>query len=179
MSKKIIVASNNPVKIEAARLGFEAMFPDAEFESEGVSVPSHVSDQPMTVQETIQGATHRAQNARSAKPEADYWVGIEGGVADSELGMQCFAWIIVIGQDSIIGRGQTAIFYLPEEVAQLVRQGVELGHADDQVFGRENSKQKNGAIGLLSDDAVDRTSYYVQAMIMALVAFKNPHLRWI
>lgn len=175
---KIIVASNNPVKINATLDSFEQMFPDKPFEVSGVSVASGVSDQPMTSIETIQGAMNRATNARDAQPDADYWVGIEGGIDDTDVGMQCFAWVIVLRRDERIGRGQTAVFYVPIEVADLVREGMELGHADDKVFGRSNSKQQNGAIGLLTDDAVDRTSYYVQAVIMALVPFKNPTLTW-
>ena len=57
-----------------------------------------------------------------------------------------------------------------------MRQGIELGHADDQVFGRSNSKQQNGSVGLLTGDVVDRTAYYVQAVILALIPFKNPTL---
>lgn len=175
---KLIVASKNPVKINAAREGFEQVFPNETFDVSGVSVPSGVSDQPMTNEETLQGALNRATNAREKSPDANYWVGIEGGIEDTDSGMQCFAWVVILSQDDVVGRGQTAIFYLPLEVAKLVRDGVELGYADDQVFGRENSKQTNGAIGLLTDDAVDRTSYYVQAVIMALVPFKNPTLTW-
>lgn len=174
----IIVASKNPVKMNATLTSFQKMFPDEMFDATGVSVASGVSDQPMSSAETIQGAMNRAMNAREALPQADYWVGIEGGIDDTDVGMQCFAWVIVLGRDARIGRGQTAVFYVPQEVADLVRDGIELGHADDQVFGRSNSKQQNGAIGLLTDDAVDRTSYYVQAVIMALVPFKNPTLTW-
>lgn len=175
---QLVVASTNPVKINAALHGFQQVFPDETFDASGVSVSTGVSDQPMTALETMQGAMNRAENARNRQPEADYWIGIEGGIEDTDMGMQCFAWVIILGRDDRIGRGQTAVFYLPIEVAELVRDGMELGHADDHVFKRDNSKQKNGAIGILTDDAVDRTSYYVQAMIMALVPFKNPTLTW-
>lgn len=37
---KIVVASKNPVKINAAREGFKKMFPEVDFEVEGISVPS-------------------------------------------------------------------------------------------------------------------------------------------
>jgi hypothetical protein len=38
-----------------------------------------------------------------------------------------------------------------DEVRRLVRdEGLELGHADDLVFGRTNSKTTNGACGLLT-----------------------------
>ena len=87
--------------------------------------------------------------------------------------MSCFARVHIIDSDGREGLGQTGVFYLPREVAELVRAGMELGHADDQVFGRDNSKQANGAIGILTDDAVDREAYYVHAVIMALGAFQE------
>lgn len=175
---RITVASLNPVKLRAAQRAFQQIFPAQQFEVEGVAVPSGVADQPLSLAETMQGARNRAENAHAAQPGADYWVGIEGGIDDTPLGMSCFARVHIIGSDGREGLAQTAVFYLPREVAELVRAGLELGHADDQVFGRDNSKQANGAIGILTDDAVDREAYYIHAVIMALVPFKNPALSW-
>lgn len=103
------------------------------------------------------------------------WFGIEGGVEDSPQGMAAFAWIVAISAEQA-GHGRTATFFLPEEIAGLVRDGMELGEADDRVFGRENSKQVNGAIGLLTRDALDRAGLYEQGVIMALLPFRNPSL---
>lgn len=172
--KTLVVASTNPVKIQAALDGFRRMFPADEFEARGVSVPSGVTDQPMTDAETLQGALNRAANARRAAPDGDYWVGIEGGVEDGAA-LQAFAWIVVLNGEQV-GKSRTATFDLPDEVAALVRQGIELGHADDQVFGRANSKQQNGSVGLLTGDVIDRTAYYTQAVILALIPFRNPEL---
>ena len=178
MPKMLIVASKNPVKLEATQQGFQQTFPQESFQLIGVSVESGVPDQPLSSAETLQGATNRCHNAKSYQPNADYWIGIEGGVEMIEGGLQCFAWVVVQNQAGQMGRGKTGVFYLPDEVARLVQQGMELGHADDAVFGRENSKQQNGAIGLLTNDLIDRTSYYVHAVIMALIPFTNPDLHW-
>lgn len=172
---KIVVASTNPVKIEAVRLGFAAMFPGAAVEVYGVSVPSGVSDQPMTDAETYQGAYNRAVNARQHAPDADYWAGVEGGCDQQHGDLLAFAWVVVLARDGI-GSSRTATFTLPGEIAALVRQGVELGAADDIVFGRSNSKQGNGAVGILTADVIDRTRYYEHAVILALVPFKNAAL---
>lgn len=174
---RVLVASENPVKIAAAETGFKKMFPDGSFEFRGVSVSSGVSHQPMSRKETLQGAMNRAQNALSALPDADYVVGIEGGIEEFEGRLEVFAWVVVLHQGQI-GRSQTGVFYLPDEVAALVRAGKELGHADDIVFGRNNSKQSNGSIGLLTDNAYTRTDYYVDAVVMALIPFKKPQLTW-
>lgn len=172
---KIVVASTNPVKIQAALAGFQRLFPAETFTAHGLSVPSGVSVQPMTDAETLHGALNRITNAQAAEPSADYWVGIEGGCEVLEGELACFAWAVV-RSPQMVGKGRTGLFFLPEAVARLVRQGVELGHADDQVFGRSNSKQQNGAIGLLTGDVIDRLAYYEHAMVMALVPFRNVEL---
>jgi inosine/xanthosine triphosphatase len=171
----IVVASRNPVKVGATIRGFERMFPESKLDPQMVSVPSGVSDQPIGDKETLLGATQRAQNAQIESSEADCWVGIEGGIEESDRGMLAFAWVVVIA-DGQIGRGRTGGFFLPDRVAELVRQGKELGEADDIVFGRENSKQNEGAIGLLTKGAMDRQELYEHAVVLALVSLKNPGL---
>mgnify|MGYP001764372203 CR=1 FL=1 len=172
--KRIIVASQNPVKLQAVMQGYASLFPDETLSVEGVSVDSGVSAQPFSDQETLQGARQRAENARSVCPEADLWVGVEGGVAD-DGDITAFAWVVVLSH-SQEGKAKTATFYLPEGIAELTREGVELGDADDIVFGRSNSKQQNGAIGLLTDDVIDRAGLYQPAVVMALLPFKHPVL---
>jgi len=173
---KIIVASENPVKKKAVLTGFEKMFSGESFEVEGVSVPSGVGDQPHGDEETFRGARNRAEKASREHPGADYYVGIEGGVEerDSELGVT--AWVTVKSRDGEWGKGKTSMFFLPPRVAELVREGKELGDADDIVFGRTNSKQQNGAVGLLTDNAVERAEYYREAVVFALIPFKNRKL---
>ncbi|HRN86815.1 MAG TPA: inosine/xanthosine triphosphatase [Candidatus Dojkabacteria bacterium] len=170
--KKIVVASKNPVKINSALDGFSRMFPDEEFEIEGVSVRSHVSDQPTTNEETYKGALNRCDNA-SKNFAADYYVGIEGGIDRDDSGTSCFAWIIIKDKNGNYGKSRTSSFYLPPKVVDLINQGKELGEADDIVFGRTNSKQENGSVGLLTGNVIVRTGYYTEAIILALIPFKN------
>lgn len=173
--KTIIVSSTNPVKIEATRLGFERMFPEEQFTVQGISVPSGVSHQPVGDAETLAGAMNRASAARVQTPQADYWVGIEGGVEKEDTALQAYARIVVLGKDKT-GVSRTGYFPLPPRISELVEQGIELGVADDMVFARSNSKQGNGAIGILTNDVIDRTGFYEHAVILALVPFRNPDL---
>jgi len=76
----LVVASQNPVKIAATRRGFASMFPRRAFHLHPVEVPSGVRPQPLSDAETLQGALNRVQHAAHLVPQADYWVGIEGGV---------------------------------------------------------------------------------------------------
>lgn len=173
--QKLVVASKNPVKIESALAGFQEMFPKQEFTVEGISVPSGVSDQPMGDEETYQGAWNRVQAARAALPEASFWIGIEGGNIRKENDMEVMAWIIVQSADRL-GKARTAGFYLPPKVIELVNDGYELGHADDLVFGVDNSKQTGGSSGLLTDGVMNRKRFYVPAVILALIPFLKPTL---
>ncbi|MCK6577507.1 MAG: inosine/xanthosine triphosphatase [Anaerolineae bacterium] len=175
MLHKIVVASTNPVKINAALNGFRRMFAGRDYVVTGVSVPSSVSDQPMSDEETRQGALNRARAAHTAQPDGDVWVGIEGGIDSARGVMEAFAWV-VITDGARTGMSRTAAFTLPEETAALIRQGLELGDADDRIFGRSNSKQQNGSVGILTGDVIDRLAFYEQAVILALIPFKNPAL---
>ena len=65
---------------------------------------------------------------------------------------------------------------MPTKISNLIKEGYELGDADDMVFKRSNSKQKNGAVGILTDNLINRTDYYSHAIILALIPFTNTKL---
>lgn len=174
--KKVVVASGNAVKRKAAEDAFAKMLPAEEFFFEGVAASSGVADQPMSDTETYLGAQNRIAAIVEQVPDADYWVSFEGGVEDTPHGLSAFAWALVRSKGGVLGKGRTSTFFLPEAVAKLVRSGVELGLADDQVFGKRDSKKMNGAVGLLTGDVITRTSYYVEAAVLALIPFRNPEL---
>ena len=83
-AQTLVVASQNPVKIEATRRGFASMFPGSTWHIHAVTVPSGVRPQPLSDAETLQGALNRVQHAAHLVPRAEYWVGIEGGVAEHQ-----------------------------------------------------------------------------------------------
>lgn len=175
-SLHIVVASKNPVKINSTLQAFQAMFPDDTFGVEGVSVPSGVADQPFSDEETYQGAWNRAENAKKECPDADYWVGLEGGIEEKGSEMEAFGWMVVIDRHGRHGKGRTGTFFLPSRMVELIREGKDLGEADDIASGRTNSKQGGGTVGLLTGDIIDRTHFYVHAIIFALIPFRNPDL---
>lgn len=172
---KIIIASKNPVKINAALKGFRKMFPQEIFVVEGLPILSGVSEQPMSDKETLQGAVNRAENLSRELPRADFWVGLEGGVEEIDGEMRSFAWAVVKSRQKL-GKGRTATMILPKKIAELIKQGKELGEADDIVFKKENSKLSSGAVGILTDEIIDRTEFYWPAVALALIPFKNPKI---
>ena len=74
----------------------------------------------------------------------------------------------------IYGIAKTGTFLLPKSVTKLVKNGMELGDADDQVFGRTKSGQGSGTVGLLTDHLIDRCQYYEHALILALIPWIRP-----
>lgn len=174
--KKIIVASKNPVKINATLNGFKKMFPHEQFVAEGISVPSGVSDQPRDDAETFTGAMNRANGAYAQGLDADFYVGIEGGIEEKNGEVEAFAWIVIKKSDGRVGKGRSGTFFLPPQIVDLIHQGKELGEADDIVFGKQNSKQKDGTVGALTDNVIDRTVYYTEPVVLALIPFKNEAL---
>lgn len=130
-------------------------------------------------------------------------VGLEGGlersstIQDAHDGetLWCMAWMAIYGKrtthlveclastDSkfysadktpICCLSKTGTFLLPSSLVHLIVSGMELSHADDAVFGRVNSKQKSGTVGILTNGLVDRTAYYEQALILALLPWIRP-----
>lgn len=174
---EVVVASTNPVKVGAVRAAFEACLPGRRVEVDGVEARSGVAEQPRGDDETLTGARNRLRDARQQRPDADYWVGLEGGITENGDTLLAFAWMVVGRRDGRTGEARSATLPLPPGVRDLLRQGLELGEANDRVFTTENSKQAGGAFGLLTDGRHTRESVYAQAVELALIPLLHPLFR--
>jgi inosine/xanthosine triphosphatase len=175
--KKVIVGSQNPVKIEVARQAFEQVFPEDTFEFTGYKAISHVSDQPKSDEETLEGAYNRVSDCKEKFPDADFWVAQESGVIDTIEHMFETSYIVIESREGNVGQAKAASFEIPKPIADDIRHhGMELGPAADKLFGVSNSKQQGSIIGLLTNNLVDRTSAYLQSAIFALMRHRHPEL---
>ena len=170
---KVVVASKNPVKIDATRAAFAALMPAVSLQMIAVKVDSGVADQPTSDAETLRGARNRAANARELNPDADFWVGLEGGIEVIEDQLLAFAWMTILKNNGKCSSARSPTLPLPPAVRKLVDAGLELGDANDKVFATANSKQGGGAFGLLTDGLYTRESIYTQTLILALLPFAN------
>jgi inosine/xanthosine triphosphatase len=171
--RRVAVGSGNPVKLAAVREVLEGVFPGALVEAR--PVPSGVADQPFGDDETIRGARERARAARAAL-DADLGVGLEGGVVDSPHGMRSCAWCVIVHRDGREGVGGSLAMPLPEAVARMVRDGIELGHAMDALVAERGTKHGKGAVGILTDGRIDRQGAYEVLVTYALAPFITPAL---
>lgn len=165
----IKVASANPAKIKAVASAFAELFPDERLDVQGIAVPSGVADQPMSSAETLLGAMNRV--AELADTAADFRVAIEAGLDDDFT----FAWMVIEHQGKI-GKARSASLMLPPAALSQLQQGKELGDVMDTMFNQDNIKQKGGAIALLTQNKLSRSSVYHQALILAMIPFLNPAL---
>ena len=162
---RVAVGSRNPVKIAAVRAVLARIAPDATVE--GVQVASAVPDQPWGDDETIRGARTRAGAALAALG-ADLAIGLEGGVVRGGGTVRTCAWAVAVDRTGREGVGGSLAMPLPPSVAALLEGGMELGHAMDALTGAENTKHKEGAVGVLTAGLVDRQRAYETLVTYAL-----------
>jgi len=73
------------------------------------------------------------------------------------------------------GISKTASFQLPKPMSNMIlNQNMELGHADDYLFNRVNSKHGSGTVGVLTNHLITRSDYYDHALVLALISFVWP-----
>ncbi len=170
--KKVIIASENPVKVNVAKQAFSKVFPNEEFEFIAMKSESGVPDQPMD-EETKQGAINRLNFIKTNYPEADFWISQEGGTIREGDYLYNRAWIAICGTSGYVAKSSTALFQLPTKIVEYINEGMELGDANDKFFSSVNSKHGIGAIGYLTDGLIDRENYYLPAAIIALSEVKH------
>lgn len=169
----VAVGSANPVKLGAVRAVLAWATPGGSVEP--VTVPSGVPDQPFGDDETIRGARNRARAAREAT-DADLGVGLEGGVVDGPAGMRSCAWCVVVHRDGREGVGGSLAMPLPDAVAAMIRDGMELGHAMDALVAERGTKHGKGAVGILTAGRIDRQGAYEVLVTYAMAPFVMPAL---
>jgi inosine/xanthosine triphosphatase len=164
----VSVGSSNPVKIVAVRTVVTRAFPKAEVI--GLSVASGVPEQPWGDEATRRGALNRARAVLDAAG-SDLGVGLEGGVVETEMGLMTCAWCVIVDRSGRVGVGGGVHMLLPLSVSQALRAGGELGPAMDQLTRQHNTKQAQGAVGILTNGLSNRGLAYEGLVAMALGPF--------
>ena len=155
---KVLVGSKNPVKIESVKEAFSHYFEDLEVI--GVSVDSNVPDQPVNDQ-TFQGAQNRARALQKIDPEANFFVGIEGGIFNLYSKWFGAGVMCIMDNSGKMGLGMSPHFEIANHHVAELLQGVELGDIAERLTGEENVKQKGGVIGFLTKGKLSRKNLYL------------------
>jgi inosine/xanthosine triphosphatase len=165
---RVFVGSQRKSKLAAVEAVLQQLSGDLQIS--GVSVPSEVSEQPVSLKEVLAGAKHRARNALGEG--GDLGVGIEGGVFRVVDGRGFYQICGAALWDGIaFSTGFSSAFELPEEVGTALQESGNdlnsvlhsLGYTDDPEIGL-----KEGAVGLFTGGRLHRKEFMEQALRMAL-----------
>ena len=175
----IWVASDNPVKINAVKQAVTERYPDAQVQ--GRPVPSGVAEQPMSDWETLTGSINRAKNLKALlsqedaalMAQVDLFIGAEGGVyqaafADNDHQLWSTVWVSVLDQQDQVYSASGGRFRLPQQLAEGILAGRELGTVVGELTGDMEQKRKAGAIGILTAGFINRTEEYVSITKLAI-----------
>lgn len=156
-NKKVAIGTENNAKVEAVIRAFA----EWKMEFQTADVDSGVSAQPFSDEETLQGALHRAIEARK-KNDADIGIGLEGGVISWNHQLWICNWGAMTNRKGQIWTAGGARIPLPEEMIEPLRSGIELGIVIDQYSGLKEVRSNQGTIGILTHGQIDRPTMFEQ-----------------
>nr|WP_261593240.1 MULTISPECIES: inosine/xanthosine triphosphatase [unclassified Pseudoalteromonas] len=171
---KVLVGSQNPVKISAAKSVIARYFPEYQIDCQGLHAPSGVPEQPLGEEQTRLGAQNRVSYLQQHH-DADFFCAMEGGAHQFSYGPATFAYVVVANAH-YTSVNRSSNLPLPQPIYNALMAGEELGPVMDRVFNTTNIKQQGGAIGLLTNHVATRESTYTQALTLAMAPFLHPHL---
>ena len=170
-----MIGSKNPAKVEAVQEFFKGRF-ETEVQFSPVPSPSGVSEQPLTLSETIDGACNRAAHAFTNAEGAALSIGLEGGLTPIQQAhtgyMNICAASVFDGSEHYIGLSSgfehpaSAIKLVVEEGQEIRDAYVEAGLESSDSFSKQG-----GAIGFMSDQKLSRAAYCQQALLVAYASY--------
>lgn len=201
---KIIVGSTNAAKIKACEMVVNQLFPlrahqpekgknstndgsgaaaaegkEAKHTFVGVSVASGVSNQPKSAVETMTGAKNRASAAAQAHADADFAIGLEGGL--EKVGDDWFecGWIAVLSRDGRTGIGTSARFLVSPSMVNQLLAGREMADVVDEISGLSDVRSSQGMMGMITNGHLPRDTCYAHGLIFAFGPFLSDKKWWL
>lgn len=92
-----------------------------------LEVPSGVSEQPMTDQETRRGSLNRASRAYEKSTGCDFGMGIEAGYHENGKGYDIFCWVTIIDKNGNFFSHKSEHVSLPDFHVNIIKDGKYLG----------------------------------------------------
>ncbi|MFD2046367.1 DUF84 family protein [Ornithinibacillus salinisoli] len=154
---KVIIGSKNPTKVQAVK----EIFPT--YEVHALDIPSHVSSQPYTDEETRLGAINRATQCVNQDSDA-VGIGLEGGVMYVENQLFLCNWGALVTPTNQIFTASGARILLPIEIDEQLKAGNELGDIMDDYANRKGVRHNEGAIGVFTNDLITRQEMFMHVV---------------
>lgn len=170
------VGSTNPVKINGTRKAVHRY--NSTVQVVAFSAASGISNMPLSKEETRIGAKNRAldtlrQLLVEYPEEHCIGVGNEGGIAQVDGLWYLFGSTYATDGD-LSSYGAETVVRLPDAfVHPILTEGIELGEVMDRYTGDHNTKQKGGAIAILTNNVVLREDLFYTGSVQALAPWFN------
>jgi inosine/xanthosine triphosphatase len=174
----IAVGSTNSVKVQALE-EIVKEYPALEAAKiVSTSTVSGVSEQPLSLEETILGAKNRAKNAFDLSQPCQYGIGIEGGLCASPGTQTGFMMINIcsIFDGTHHHIGFTSGYEVPPQILEhILNQQMDLSQAclHSGITSKAKVGASEGLIGILTLGRIDRKRYIKECIRMALVQVEN------
>jgi len=158
----------------------------ARYEIAAVEVPSGVRHTPLTREDMMKGAQHRAEEllriAQKGNASWTYFVGLEGGFDVVHEGGNRWVflenWAYVLDKNGRASFGQSGAILVPDALAKtVVDEGVELADAIDAFAGGRGIRDAQGAWGVLTRGLISRQEAFRIAVLNAFSPFFNDAFR--
>ena len=154
-------------------------------EIRAIDVPSGVRETPIERAEIMAGASNRVLAIRSLVSEADFWVGMEGGLhvdkgrealpggqAESAVWLENWA-CVTNGCHTYFGCGGS--IPLPDAITrEVVGLGRSLAEVIDELSGKQDVRSGEGTWGILTGGRLTREEVFRRALINAFAPFYSP-----
>ncbi|CAD2213823.1 hypothetical protein AGDE_03664 [Angomonas deanei] len=177
---KWAVGTTNKAKVASVTATVDKCFPTSTHTVTPVDVDSGVSAQPMSAEETIRGSRRRAEEALRLVPEADFGVGIEGGLeCIADKWFEC-GWMTIVERNTgVVGIGSSARFEMsPVLMKPILEDGEELATVIDNITGDSDVRSSLGAMGVLTAGHLGRAAAYEHGLMFALAPFLSDAKFW-
>ena len=183
MAPTIAVGTTNKAKIQSVQNALDKIAlanPEfANFKVVGCNVTTTVEKQPMSDLQSLEGANQRALAALESVTQSDYAVGIESGLNEIDSKWFESGWIVCISRLSAEkGIASSDRYEIRPKIVDLIKSGLELSEAIEQVLEVKGVRSNSGFSGLITNGVIDRTDSYVNAIILAFGPFISDSRIW-
>lgn len=170
---KVCIGSVNEAKVKGVVKAFKVFFKD--FEVAAIDLSGLVSAQPFSIEEAVEGAHKRARLALSSIEGCDYGVGVEAGLFKIKDAWFAHQIACIVHKDGLCSYGLSPAFQVPPKVVGGVLSGRyrELEEAVNEYFSKDRVGEREGLIGILTDNVIVRSDLTFVATYLALI----PHVK--
>ncbi len=156
---KIIVGTKNKDKVRIAEEALKNLHLNVDIDS--VEVDSGIPDQPLDKETTKKGSINRAVSAQEAKPKADFWIGLEGGLHEHDEGCHLVTFACLLDKNGVQYVDQGEEIHLPDEVSRRVKNGEWFGDVI-RAYSKDNE---------IDENLITRTAPFTRAIQCAYVEY--------